>query len=163
MAKAALRLGDAAAAIIVIDSGQYLLQLRDNKPGIWYPDHWGLFGGSVDPGEDEIAALRRELREEIEFELDPDRARLFTRFDFDLRPVGLGKYFRSYYEIPMSRDEFARLVLHEGADMGVFNGDDALALQLSPYDGFAMLLHHQNTLASESRWEQGPSHSEKRL
>jgi 8-oxo-dGTP pyrophosphatase MutT (NUDIX family) len=94
-----LQLGNAAAAIIVVDDDRYLLQLRDSIPGIWYPGHWGLFGGGVETGEDEITALRRELREEIGLDLEEKDARLFTRFDFDLRPVGKDRYFRSYYEV----------------------------------------------------------------
>lgn len=137
-----LRLGDAVAAILVLEDGRFLLQLRDNIPGIWYPGHWGLFGGSIDPGEDEVAALRRELREEIELEL-PSEASLFTRFDFDLRPIGKGCYFRSYYRIPVPLATFSRLTLHEGAAMKAFSGEEALNLRLSPYDSFALLLYYQ--------------------
>ena len=46
-----LRPGDAAVALIVLDDLRYLMQLRDQKPGIFYPGHWGLFGGGIDPGE----------------------------------------------------------------------------------------------------------------
>ena len=31
----------------------------------WYPDVWGFPGGHVEPGEDEAAALARELGEEV--------------------------------------------------------------------------------------------------
>ncbi len=37
----ALTPGDAVAALIVLDDGRYLMQLRDQKPGIFYPGHWG--------------------------------------------------------------------------------------------------------------------------
>lgn len=40
----------AAAAVIVFEDGSYLMQLRDQKPGIFYPGHWGLFGGAIDKG-----------------------------------------------------------------------------------------------------------------
>ena len=136
-----LALGNAVAAILVDEHGRYLLQLRDDLPHIWYPGHWGAFGGSVDPGEDEIAALRRELYEELELEFT--EARLFARFDFDLTPQGLEKYFRSYYEIALDAVQLARLVLHEGAAMRSVPGDDALAMKLVPYDGFALFLHHR--------------------
>lgn len=139
------QLGNAAAAIIVIEDGRYLLQLRDDIPGIWYPGHWGLFGGGVDPGEDEISALRRELREEIELDITEGQARLFTRFDFDLRPAGRACYFRSYYHVSIPLATLPQLTLHEGAALKAFSGEEALSLRLSPYDGFALLLHHQQT------------------
>lgn len=138
-----LQLGNAAAAIIVIEDGRYLLQLRDNVPGIWYPGHWGLFGGGVESGEDELAALQRELREEIGLDLEQDRTRLFTRFEFDLRPIGKDRYFRSYYEVQIPAAALPHLTLCEGADMRAFSGDEALDLRLSPYDGFALFLHRQ--------------------
>lgn len=136
-----LAMSDAAAAILLVDDGRYLLQLRDQFPHIWYPGHWGLFGGGVETGEDEVEALGRELREEIGFEFDIERAQLFTRFHFDLRPVGLRCYFRSYYEVPIRAAALPHLKLNEGAGMRAFTGEEALALHLSPYDGFAIFMH----------------------
>ena len=136
-----LQPGNAVAAILIDDRGRYLLQLRDEAPQIWYPGHWGLFGGSVEPGENEVAALRRELYEELELEFA--QSRLVTRFEFDLRPLGLDRYFRSYYEIALSAAELPRLVLHEGAAMRSAPSDKALTMKLVPYDGFALFLHHQ--------------------
>jgi 8-oxo-dGTP pyrophosphatase MutT (NUDIX family) len=104
-----------------------------------------LFGGSVDPGEDELAALRRKLYEELELEIDSARARLLTRFQFDLQPLGFVQYFRSYYEIAISDAEIDRLVLHEGAAMRTVPGDEMLTMKLVPYDSFALFLHHRQT------------------
>ena len=136
-----LQTGNAVAAILIDDRGRYLLQLRDEAPQIWYPGHWGLFGGSVEPGEDELAALRRELCEELELKFA--QARLFARFEFDLRPLGLESYFRSYYEIAISAAALPHLTLHEGAAMRSVPGEEALTRKLVPYDGFALFLHHQ--------------------
>lgn len=136
-----LSVNDAAAAIIVVDQAGYLLQLRDSRPDIWYPGHWGLFGGGIEPGEEPVEALARELREEIELELET--AEFFARIDFDLGGLGLERYYRSYYVVPISGAIAAGLVLHEGADMRVIPGEEALSqLRLAPYDAFGLFLHH---------------------
>lgn len=136
-----LHASSAVAAVIVVEPDRYLMQLRDDIPNIWYPGHWGLFGGAVEAGEDEVAALRRELREELELEFDT--AEPFVRFDFDLTPIGLQRYFRAYYEVRITAGAHAGLVLHEGAQMQALAGDDALSLpRLSPYDSFALFMHH---------------------
>jgi hypothetical protein len=70
----------AVAAIITVAGQGYLMQLRDPIPGIFYPGHWGLFGGGAEDGEGEIATLKRELEEEP-----------MTRFDFS--PCGFSLIF----------------------------------------------------------------------
>ena len=73
--------GDAAVALIVQHDGRYLMQLRSQTPGIFYPGHWGLFGGAVDDGESADQALLRELREELGLEFED--VQYFTEFSFD--------------------------------------------------------------------------------
>ena len=51
-------------ALIKIDV-HYLMQLRDFKPTILYPGHWGFFAGHWETGETAEAAMRRELQEEL--------------------------------------------------------------------------------------------------
>lgn len=53
------------AIAILYQQGRFLMQLRDNIPGILYPGHWALFGGHLEPGETSDVAVRRELQEEI--------------------------------------------------------------------------------------------------
>jgi 8-oxo-dGTP diphosphatase len=52
------------AGLVVNRAGEVLLQLRDDKPGIGHPGHWGLPGGAIEPGEEPEAAFLRELEEE---------------------------------------------------------------------------------------------------
>jgi 8-oxo-dGTP pyrophosphatase MutT (NUDIX family) len=137
---AGLRPSDAVAAVLIHEDGRYIMQLRDQKPGIFYPGHWGCFGGAVEHGEEPIAALRRELREELEF--DVPRAARFTQFDFDFSPLGHGKVYRVYYEVPVPQAAFVRFVLHEGAAVKAFDGKDLLAGEkVTPYDSFALWMH----------------------
>lgn len=137
-----LTAGNASAALLVLDDGRYLLQLRDDKPGIWYPGHWGCFGGAADPGEDAAATLRRELREELALEID--NPEWFTRFVFDLRAMGSTECRRDYFVVPVTSDALAACVLGEGAAFRPFTAEVALRdLRLVPYDSFAIFLHSQ--------------------
>lgn len=136
-----LAVEDAVAAIICVEADGYLMQLRDERLDIWYPGHWGLFGGALEPGEDPLRALARELHEELE--LDVGEAEFFARIDFDLGGLGLPRYYRSYYTVRITREVESRLVLHEGAAKRVFSGRDILREpNVTPYDAFALFLHH---------------------
>ncbi|MGA7803419.1 NUDIX domain-containing protein, partial [Bradyrhizobium sp.] len=88
-----LRPGNAVAAIIVVE-GQYLLQLRDAKRGIFFPSHWGCFGGGIDPGETVEQALARELEEELDLKTADGNMHYFSRFDFGLDFAGLDPIWR---------------------------------------------------------------------
>jgi len=135
-----LSVGDAVAAILVLEDGRYLLQHRDDLPHIWYPDHWGCFGGSVEPREDPVDALRRELREELALEFGV--AEFFIQIDFDLSGLGLGKYYRKYYVVPMTMGRMTGLSLGEGKALAAFDGDTILGvLKMTPYDAFALFMH----------------------
>ncbi|HUL90786.1 MAG TPA: NUDIX domain-containing protein [Burkholderiales bacterium] len=138
--KAPLKPADAVAGLLVLEDGRYVMQLRDARPNIFYPSHWGCFGGAVDLGERPLEALRRELREELEYEIED--ASEFTRFDFDFSRLGQSKVSRIYFEISVPARVFARFVLHEGADMQALTGQDLLlGRQTTPYDAFAIWMH----------------------
>ena len=131
---------NAAVAILLLEDGRYVMQLRDNIPNIFYPGHWGCFGGAVEPGESPLRALKRELVEELEF--TAKRPSRFTRFQYDLKRFGRGKIDRIYYEVLVTREEFKRFVLHEGKAFKAFTGPQLLCeKRLTPYDAFAIWLH----------------------
>lgn len=133
--------GDAAAALIQLADGRYLLQLRGARPDIFYPDHWGCFGGAIDPGETPEIALVRELREELGLELGGRPMTQFTRFTPDFRFAGLGTVDRTYFHLRLS--DFAGLRLGEGADIAAFAAEQALQdVRMVPYDAFALWMHH---------------------
>jgi 8-oxo-dGTP pyrophosphatase MutT (NUDIX family) len=135
-----LSFGDAVAAIIVLEDGRYVLQRRDDCEGIWYPGHWGCFGGAIDEGESAEQALRRELREELSFTVR--EAQPFASFNFDLKGMCHDSYQRIYYTLEMSVAEYNDSTLGEGSAIGIFNATEMLGeLRLTPYDAFALFLH----------------------
>jgi ADP-ribose pyrophosphatase YjhB (NUDIX family) len=137
-----LKPANAVAAIIVV-GGDYLLQLRDNKHGIFFPAHWGCFGGAAETEETREEALVRELREELAVVLEPQNFRYFTRFEFDLSFAGLALIWRHFYEVEFAPSRLADLRLQEGSAMQLFSAAEILtaAISLTPYDSFALWFH----------------------
>jgi 8-oxo-dGTP diphosphatase len=132
-----------AVAAIVTMGGNYLLQLRDDKHGIFFPAHWGCFGGATEAGETCEEALLRELNEELTITLDPAILRYFTRFDFDLSFAGLPPIWRYFYEIELAPLRFPELRLREGSALRLFSAEEILTatFPLTPYDSFALWFH----------------------
>jgi 8-oxo-dGTP pyrophosphatase MutT (NUDIX family) len=136
--------GGAAAAIIVTPDQHFLLQHRDEKPGIWYPGSWSLFGGAIEADETPAQALLRELAEEIG--LQPSEVRYFTQVAWDYARWGLGVKLRYTFEVQVSRAEVSGLVLREGQGMRLFTADDVLReRRLTPYDDHVLRLYIEHT------------------
>ncbi len=54
-----------SAGVILLDpQGRILLQLRDDRPDIMYPGHWGITGGASHKGETPRETASREVLEE---------------------------------------------------------------------------------------------------
>ncbi|NET36853.1 MAG: NUDIX domain-containing protein [Cyanothece sp. SIO1E1] len=102
------------AIAILYQQGQFLLQLRDNRPGIVYPGCWGFFGGHLEPDETPEAGLRRELIEEIGYSPPV------------LTAVGCyasANVLRHVYHAPLTV-QIKDLVLQEGWDLGLLTPED---------------------------------------
>ena len=110
-------------AIIYRDQ-KYLLQLRDNKPGILCPNTWAFFGGDVKNGEGFVEAMKRELTEELSW--FPGKLFYLAKSkdsEFDC----INTYYIAHCEVP----EHA-LVLGEGQAMEWFTIDDVMQLANTP-------------------------------
>ncbi|MBW4637361.1 MAG: NUDIX hydrolase [Gloeocapsa sp. UFS-A4-WI-NPMV-4B04] len=95
------------AIAILYQQNKFLLQLRDDIPGIIYPGHWGLFGGHIELGETPDVAVKRELLEEIGY--SPP---VLSKFNCYSDP----KVVRHVYHAPLTV-ELNALVLSEGWDI----------------------------------------------
>ncbi|MET7767441.1 NUDIX hydrolase [Nocardia sp. NPDC005366] len=69
--------------ILVNPDNQVLLYLRDDKPGIPYPNLWALLGGMIEDGETPLQTIIREIDEEIGIQLDPQHVHHLSTRDLD--------------------------------------------------------------------------------
>ncbi|ABG53176.1 NUDIX hydrolase [Trichodesmium erythraeum IMS101] len=97
------------AIAILYREEKFLLQLRDDIPGIAHPGQWAFFGGHIEPGEIPQVAIKRELVEEIGYK--PDMIWEFGVY-YDTNVV------RHVFYAPLTV-ELKDLVLGEGWDMGL--------------------------------------------
>ena len=133
-----------AAALLATPDGRYLMQLRDPKPEILLPDHWALFGGSVDPGESAEAAIRRELKEELRFEAG--RVEPFTELIIELPFAPPRRDRMSFFHVPIEDRDVAAMVLGEGAALRLFAAAALAALpKVAPWDLAVVLMHARRT------------------
>ncbi|AVH72637.1 NUDIX hydrolase [Nostoc sp. 'Lobaria pulmonaria (5183) cyanobiont'] len=98
------------AIAILYQKDKFLMQLRDNIPGILYPGYWALFGGHIEPGETPDVAVKREILEEIGYNLP-------SFVEFGCYPNE--RVVRHVFHAPLLV-ELNQLVLNEGWDMALF-------------------------------------------
>lgn len=115
-------MGSVAAVIFLNKKNNLLLYLRDNKPEIPYPNTWALLGGHLENKETPLEALKREIKEEINFDIK--NSKFVGTFD-DL--VGNLVYV---YKSNMNR-KLSELTLSEGQRLGYFSLNEALKLNMS--------------------------------
>lgn len=132
---------NASAAIIVNKYDQVLLQLRDDKEGIFFPSHWGFFGGASEDGEEFLKGLIRELEEELTIVFDHDQIEEFIRVDLGFDVVHpLVK--RVFYIVSITDHQIEQLQLKEGKASRFFSRQESLTIpNFTPYDRFALWVY----------------------
>ncbi len=66
--------------VLLADSRKRIaMQLRDNKPGLPAANQWGLFGGLSEPGEAPKTTALREISEELNVELVPEKLTFYHK------------------------------------------------------------------------------------
>lgn len=146
------RLVKNAVCLIIETEEGWLLQVRDDKAGIWTPgktNHWGGAFEPEDEGEPELAAYR-ELREETGLEKASVTLEHFLTTDYESTTQhGEPTVYKSYCYLVRILDD-SRIYVHEGQDYMLIpfeaNLDDR-SLNLSS------LAHYLLTVLSKRRHE----------
>jgi 8-oxo-dGTP diphosphatase len=69
-----------AQIILARHDGAVIMQHRDNKPGITNPGLITAFGGNIEVGETPLEAATREINEETNIAVTPDRLQTFGTY-----------------------------------------------------------------------------------
>jgi len=114
----------AACLLFHAATGRVLLQHRTSDAPA-FPDHWGFFGGSGEDedGDDPLRAVRREIQEELELELDASA--IVPTWDY-MTSRGSHRYVFLY---PWPDLEYP-FVINEGQGYGWYTIDEALGTLL---------------------------------
>ena len=131
-----LYLQNAVAAIIKYKD-KYLFQLRDKKKNIFFPEHWGLFGGAIDKNETKINALIREVKEELSITLKKSQLEYVTTITFEHKKIKISRYF---YFLEINDIQKKKIKLNEGKNYGFFEQQKIFYKKIAPYDSFAFWL-----------------------
>lgn len=121
-------------SVLVNADGQVLLQLRDDKPGLRYPNHWTFFGGAVEDGESPDEAIHRELVEELE--LHDIALTFWMAYECPARTVPGQVVTTNFMYVGQMTRPLDSLTLHEGQTMRYFTQAESegvtLAFEQSP-------------------------------
>ena len=104
-----------AHAILLLD-GQYILQLRDDKPNIAAPGQWTLFGGMIAGGETPMKCIRREIFEELSIWPMEFQYLWFIDYIAEFEQ----EWIRSWFFSADVKDVWPQYRLLEGRDVGRF-------------------------------------------
>ena len=130
-----------ASAIIFFYNDMFLLQKRDMKNKIFYPGYWGLFGGGKNNNENYRSTIIREIKEEIDYDIDNMNLKYFLKLDLEFPMFKKSKFVKRYffsYKIKNINKFKKNLILKEGSNWGFFDKKKCDKLQVTPYDKYAL-------------------------
>lgn len=130
--------------VLLVD-GAYVLQLRDDVPGIASPGMWAFFGGALEEGEEPELGLRREIAEELSIEID--RCELLCHVD--RRSDFWRQVVRYWFFVSDVTIQWPAHEVREGQGAGLFRFSDLPATGVPDLVREIVTRHHRG-LASMS-------------
>lgn len=132
-----------ASAIIVHFKKKILLVLRSKKNNIFYPNHYGLFGGSKEKGESFLETARRELEEETNIFCTKDKLNFFIDINFSFPRTKIIKRKVYTYKIDNIVHFRKLFILGEGKSSKFFSYNEIKKKNnIVPYDKLAIDLFY---------------------
>ncbi len=108
--------------VITNAAGEYLMQFRDDNPGISRPLAWDFFGGGIENNESVLESAARELHEELGIEATPEQFEVAGEYTYE---KGTDIVIRFQKNV-----EWGEFILLEGAGCGFFTKQELLQLSL---------------------------------
>ena len=106
---------DVSLFILYTSSGHILLQHRTDD-AFRLPGYWAFFGGGIEQGENPTEALRREIREELSYEVQGPKFFLAQKVRDEENDITKYVFVEQYQDQPLQ--------LGEGQAMGWFSPDE---------------------------------------
>ena len=116
-------------ALVILEqpNGDIALQLRDDKPTIPHPNHWALFGGKIEAGEQPKQAALREIAEELTIQLHPQQLTFLKKFELESQK----EHFLFHYPL---EEELRKAQLTEGQRFQCWQPDQIQNQRLGDHD-----------------------------
>ncbi len=132
---------NASCAIIKDKNNNFILQKRDNKKNIFFPNHWGLFGGAKNRNEKYINTIRREIYEEINIKITDFK--YFMNLKFDMKLLVNKEINRHCYIAEVKNLKRMNISLNEGRSYKIFTQKELIELLsnknlIVPYDNLVL-------------------------
>ena len=120
---------DVSLFILYTSSGHILLQHRTDD-AFRLPGYWAFFGGGIEQGENPTEALRREIREELSYEVQGPKFFLAQKVRDEENDITKYVFVEQYQDQPLQ--------LGEGQAMGWFSPDETHELKMIDHDRFVV-------------------------
>ena len=120
---------DVSVFILHTSSGHMLLQHRTDD-AFRLPGYWGFFGGGIEKGESPTEALKREIREELSYQVQDPKFLLAQKVRDGDNDNTKYVFVEQYQDQPLQ--------LGEGQAMGWFSADETHGLKMIDHDRFVV-------------------------
>lgn len=137
-----------ASAIIIYYKNRVFINLRSKNKKIFYPSHWGCFGGAKNRKESYLMAALREFYEETQIKTSKNNLKFFFNLDFTI-PSSYKKIRRNFYLFKIKNIKLfnKNFYLSEGVKAKFFTKTDFLKIKkFVPYDKLAIDLFFRYAL-----------------